>query len=82
MNSEYESNQERIYELNAKENPTLAEQHELESLRNQNNILSQRKTAKESMLELQQKRKTQDTATSLQHKAASKLNYDNPAGLS
>lgn len=80
MNSEYESNQERIYELNAKENPTLAEQHELESLRNQNNILSQRKTAKESMLELQQKRKTQDTATSLQHKAASKLNYDNPAG--
>lgn len=80
INSEYESNQERIYELNAKENPTLAEQHELESLRSQNNILSQRKTAKESMLELQQKRKTQDTATSLQHKVASKLNYDNPAG--
>lgn len=80
MNSEYESNRERIYELNAKENPTLSEQHELESLRNQNNILSQRKTAKESMLELQQKRKTQDTATSLKHKVASKLNYDNPAG--
>lgn len=80
MNSEYETNKNRIYELNTKENPTLAEQNELVSLQNQNNILSQRKTAKESMLEIQQKKKIQDTATSLQHKAGSKLDYDSPAG--
>ena len=72
LQSEYDSNKERIYELRAKANKSSEEQAELNKLENQNVLLSPQITTKDKIASTTQRQAAIDAAYALNKKSIRK----------
>lgn len=78
MQSQRDSNQERIYELRAKENKSTDEKAELSQLQEENNLLDSQVAIKEKSVDVSKLKAANDAKTKLEKKGYQK-NYKKEA---
>ena len=66
LQSEYDTNKERYYELNAKENRSTDEQAELETLASKNSLMESQLKVKDNLVEATQKQQALDAKDALE----------------